>query len=80
MHLRGDMVPVSIDGNLHETHCFELLEGIDTLRCLALATVDEPLSPSDMDLEESDNFVKYEVSSCGQINSKLHSKLPYTNT
>merc|ERR1719284_259667 len=35
--------------------------GRDTLRCLALATADSPMSPKDMDLEESSKFAKYEV-------------------
>jgi len=35
--------------------------GRDTLRCLALATADSPMSPADMDLEDSTKFVKYEV-------------------
>ena len=35
--------------------------GRDTLRCLALATADSPINPSDMDLEDSNKFVKYEV-------------------
>lgn len=35
--------------------------GADTLRCLALATVDEPVSPSEMDLEASEKFAGYEV-------------------
>lgn len=35
--------------------------GRDTLRCLALATADSPISPADMDLEDSSKFVKYEV-------------------
>ena len=34
--------------------------GKDTLRCLALATVDEPLARGDMDLEDATKFVKYE--------------------
>lgn len=34
--------------------------GQDTLRCLALATVDEPLSLSKMDLENTENFSQYE--------------------
>ncbi|XP_062509456.1 sarcoplasmic/endoplasmic reticulum calcium ATPase 1-like isoform X2 [Corticium candelabrum] len=36
--------------------------GSETLRCLALATVDEPVSKSDMDLTKSDKFMEYE---CG---------------
>ncbi|OWA51634.1 Calcium-transporting ATPase sarcoplasmic/endoplasmic reticulum type [Hypsibius exemplaris] len=35
--------------------------GRDTLRCLALATVDEPINPSQMNLEESSLFYKYET-------------------
>jgi len=34
--------------------------GKDTLRCLALATVDDPLSQTEMDLTDSKNFQKYE--------------------
>lgn len=34
--------------------------GSDTLRCLALGTIDSPPSPSSMNLEESNQFVKYE--------------------
>ncbi|XP_055352795.1 calcium-transporting ATPase sarcoplasmic/endoplasmic reticulum type-like isoform X3 [Paramacrobiotus metropolitanus] len=35
--------------------------GRDTLRCLALATVDEPMNPSQMNLEDSTLFYKYET-------------------
>ncbi|RDD40035.1 Calcium-transporting ATPase sarcoplasmic/endoplasmic reticulum type [Trichoplax sp. H2] len=34
--------------------------GADTLRCLALATVDDPVDPKDMNLEDPANFSKYE--------------------
>jgi len=34
--------------------------GRDTLRCLALATVDNPAKPEDMDLGEATKFVNYE--------------------
>jgi Ca2+ transporting ATPase len=34
--------------------------GASTLRCLALATCDNPMNPNEMDLEESTKFVKYE--------------------
>lgn len=37
--------------------------GSDTLRCLALATHDNPLKREEMHLEDSANFIKYEVSS-----------------
>ena len=36
--------------------------GRDTLRCLALATIDNPMKKEEMDLEDSTKFVKYEVS------------------
>lgn len=35
--------------------------GRDTLRCLALATIDSPMKPEDMDLIDSTKFYKYEV-------------------
>jgi len=43
--------------------------GRDTLRCLALATADSPMSPKDMDLENSSKFVNYEtnLTFCGVV-------------
>lgn len=41
--------------------CFQYGTGRDTLRCLALATVDTPFKPEDMDLENSTKFAQYEV-------------------
>ena len=43
--------------------------GRDTLRCLALATADQPMSPKDMDLENSAKFVNYEtnLTFCGVV-------------
>ncbi|XP_038057034.1 calcium-transporting ATPase sarcoplasmic/endoplasmic reticulum type-like isoform X2 [Patiria miniata] len=35
--------------------------GRDTLRCLGLATVDSPIRKEDMDLENANNFIKYET-------------------
>jgi Ca2+ transporting ATPase len=35
--------------------------GRDTLRCLALATIDNPVKKEDMDLIESSKFIKYEA-------------------
>lgn len=35
--------------------------GRDTLRCLALATIDSPLKKEQMDLEDSSKFAQYEV-------------------
>ena len=43
---------------------FIITLGVDTLRCLALATVDEPIPPSKMDLENSEKFAEYEVCTC----------------
>lgn len=39
-----------------------LLLGRDTLRCLALATIDNPIKKEDMNLEDATQFIKYEVS------------------
>merc|ERR1712042_290507 len=35
--------------------------GRDTLRCLALCTIDTPMDPADMELEKADKFYTYEV-------------------
>ncbi|CAF4331994.1 unnamed protein product, partial [Rotaria sordida] len=35
--------------------------GRDTLRCLALGTIDNPLRKEDMDLEDSNKFITYET-------------------
>ena len=35
--------------------------GRDTLRCLALGTIDNPIRREDMDLEDSRKFITYEV-------------------
>jgi len=35
--------------------------GRDTLRCLALCTIDTPMDPADMELEKSEKFYTYEV-------------------
>jgi len=39
-----------------------MLTGRDTLRCLALATIDQPMKKEEMNLEDSTKFAKYEVS------------------
>lgn len=43
--------------------------GRDTLRCLALGTIDNPPNPKDLDLSDSTKFVNYEVKNnvCDQI-------------
>jgi len=41
-----------------------MLAGRDTLRCLALATIDQPMKKEEMNLEDSTKFAKYEVSNC----------------
>ncbi|KHJ92209.1 haloacid dehalogenase-like hydrolase [Oesophagostomum dentatum] len=40
--------------------CVQYGTGRDTLRCLALGTIDTPISPQSMNLEESTQFTKYE--------------------
>ena len=35
--------------------------GSDTLRCLAMATVDKPIPKEDLNLEDSTKFAQYEV-------------------
>ncbi|PAV82516.1 hypothetical protein WR25_19774 isoform B [Diploscapter pachys] len=40
--------------------CVQYGTGRDTLRCLALGTIDSPISPNEMNLEESTQFIKYE--------------------
>jgi Ca2+ transporting ATPase len=44
---------------LHLVHQYG--SGGDTLRCLALGTIDNPLRREDMNLEDSKHFVTYEV-------------------
>jgi len=44
-----------------------LRTGRDTLRCLALATIDNPMRKEDMDLENSAKFISYEVSSPSRV-------------
>ena len=53
-------------GKLHmlSVLLFQLLSfisGQDTLRCLAMATVDTPGPKEEMNLKDSNNFVQYEV-------------------
>jgi len=38
-----------------------MMAGRDTLRCLALATIDQPMKKEEMNLEDSTKFAKYEV-------------------
>ena len=40
--------------------CVQYGTGRDTLRCLALGTIDQPDSPSNMNLDDSTQFYKYE--------------------
>lgn len=42
-------------------HVKEYGTGSDTLRCLALGVVDQPMDPDNMDLSDASKFVKYEV-------------------
>ena len=40
--------------------CIQYGTGRDTLRCLALGTIDSPVDQKQMNLEDSNQFVKYE--------------------
>ncbi|KAH7699412.1 sarcoplasmic/endoplasmic reticulum calcium ATPase 1-like protein, partial [Aphelenchoides avenae] len=40
--------------------CVQYGTGKDTLRCLALGTIDSPVTPQQMNLEDATQFVKYE--------------------
>ena len=42
-------------------HVKEYGTGSDTLRCLALGVIDNPLQPNDMDLSDATKFAGYEV-------------------
>jgi Ca2+ transporting ATPase len=42
-------------------HCKYYGTGRDTLRCLALATIDAPMKKEEMDLEDYTKFIKYET-------------------
>jgi len=42
-------------------HCKSYGTGRDTLRCLALGTIDNPMKKEDMNLEDATKFVKYET-------------------
>ncbi len=42
-------------------HTYLTISGRDTLRCLALATIDNPPKREEMDLEDSNKFIKYET-------------------
>ncbi|XP_065579846.1 calcium-transporting ATPase sarcoplasmic/endoplasmic reticulum type isoform X2 [Artemia franciscana] len=52
------MTPAIMDKILEVTRAYGT--GRDTLRCLALATIDDPMDPKDMDIIDSTKFVKYE--------------------
>lgn len=49
--------------------------GKDTLRCLGLATVDNPATKEDMDLSDPKYFVQYEVSTLCPISLAPYSAL-----
>merc|ERR1712226_1053958 len=73
MRVNGDKVPLTAT---HRQEIQDLINeygtGKDTLRCLALGTVDNPPAEESMDLGESSNFAKYEsditfVGVCGML-------------
>jgi len=53
------MTPAIMDKILEVTRAYGC--GRDTLRCLALATLDEPLEPSQMNVDDSTKFAQIEV-------------------
>ena len=50
----------------------ERCAGQDTLRCLAMATVDDPGRREEMNLEDPKNFVQYEVCTTGDVRVDVH--------
>lgn len=46
--------------------------GQDTLRCLAMATVEQPGRREEMNLQDAKNFVQYEVRLYGPLGGRLH--------
>lgn len=51
--------------------------GGDTLRCLALGTIDEPVRKEDMKLEDATHFIDYEVSRLSSNISWIMFQLPF---
>jgi len=65
MRVDGEAVPMTSEMRSHiMTEVIKYGTGKDTLRCLALATVDNPVAKEQMDLSDSANFVKYEQGMC----------------
>lgn len=62
MHLPLGHGHVTLIGQVSHYVCLLIGIGADTLRCLGLATVDNPGPKEEMNLEDSANFVQYEVS------------------
>lgn len=63
-YLRVGTTKVTLTPGLRDQLMSKIREwgtGRDTLRCLALATHDNPPRKEDMDLENSSKFVQYEV-------------------
>lgn len=61
--------------------CIQYGTGRDTLRCLALCTIDNPAKPEDMELGNSDKFVQYEsnitfVGVCGMLDPPRKEVMP----
>ncbi len=61
----GEHIPYSAPPHLHFLCGLPFLpflpSGADTLRCLGMATVEEPGPREEMNLEDSKNFIQYEV-------------------
>jgi len=72
-HLLLSLSSVSRQCTLNANHA--MIVGRDSLRCLALATVDEPRNKDDMNLTDPTQFIHFEVRwiCCTRnINTSLH--------
>lgn len=62
-HVRVDGQKVPLTPSMTQKivdQCVQYGTGRDTLRCLALGTIDSPPSPKNMNLEDSTKFIGYE--------------------
>ena len=63
MRVAGERVPMNAPQRAEIMNSVRAYgTGRDTLRCLALATIDHPISKAEMDLEDSSKFINYENS------------------
>jgi len=67
-----DVIICTCQCSLHAKHA--MVVGRDSLRCLALATVDEPRKKEDMNLTDPTQFIHFEVCQLSTVeqNKFLH--------